>query len=173
MYFLKLSPGPVPKEDFERRLLHGDLSDAALEQLLTLAQEVFLPLLCNPKNQAGWPEVVKREVVDNMYKFSSSATVTMGLTKGQTVLPVPPVSVRPDEAPSRGSDGSAWSDSRSGIAPGRLATGGAAAAAAVQRDVDLVHVMEAAVVTWTRQIKGVMRTEPDQACALCGLARSL
>jgi thiamine kinase-like enzyme len=27
VYFLKLQPGPLPKEDFEKRLVHGDLSE--------------------------------------------------------------------------------------------------------------------------------------------------
>ena len=174
-YFLKLQPGPVPKDDFEKRLLHGDVSEATLEQLFTAVQEVFVPLLCNPKNQVGWPEVVTREVVDNMHKFSAAACATVGLTKGQTVLPVPPVTLPPDEPPrKRSSDGSVLQDGRSSsiflptslsvssVASASAAGAAAAAAAATQRDLELIHIMEAAVVTWTRQIKGVLRTDADQ-----------
>jgi dynein heavy chain len=161
----------VPAEDFEKRLLHGAVSEAVLEQLFTAAAEVFVPLLCNPKNQVGWPEVVTREVVDNMHKFSAAACASVGLTKGQTILPVPPVSLPADEPRKRSSDGATLLPASLSVSSIGSASASAAAAAsgtaavasaALQRDLELIHIMEAAVVTWTRQIKGVLRTEPDQ-----------
>ncbi len=182
--------------------MHGDLGEAALEQLSLLAQEVFLPLLCNPHNQAGWPEMVTREVMDNMYKFSASACITVGLTKGQTLLPVPPVGKKPSRSnkTSYDTDRSTGDSVRpSGIGALQGAAGGghrfghlAAAAhashlmsshtshasmpatpgglqslvgtpAVAQHDLEMIHVVESSVVLWTRQIKNVLRTEPDQA----------
>jgi dynein heavy chain len=213
VYFLKVAPGPLPKEEFEKKIVHGDLCESALEQLSLLAQEVFLPMLCNPHNQAGWPEMVTREVMDNLYKFSASACVTVGLSKGQTLLPVPPVgkskpksnkpshdgdrSIRPSAADSSRGSGISMVQPRetlSGGTPGaqhKLGFGhglGAAAHAAAlltgshsilghtlpsfaegggafipQQDLDMIHVVESAVVLWTHQIKNVLRTEPDQA----------
>ena len=199
VYFLKVAPGPLPKEDFDKRIVHGDLSEAALEQLSLLAQEVFLPLLCNPSNQAGWPEMVTREVMDNVYKFSASAAVTVGLTKGQTLLPVPPVGkskapksnkssfdgaaagARPSLDSSRASNINGPQPSQAGH---RFATLAGAAHASVlaashsqasvlaaaagpavisQQDMDMIHIVESAVVLWTHQIKNVLRMEPDQA----------
>jgi dynein heavy chain len=34
-----------------------------------VAQEVFLPVITNPRNQHGWPEVITKEVMENMHKF--------------------------------------------------------------------------------------------------------
>lgn len=156
MYFLKTAPGSIAKDaNVGARVSHGDLSDAALQQLSLLATEVFIPLLCNPANQAGWPEVVSREVVDTIYRFSSAAAVTVGLTKGQTLLPVPPVS----EASAEEEDGLPRFDPNSP----RTSVVINAATERTQRDLELIHVVEAAVVTWTKQIKNVLRTSPDDA----------
>jgi hypothetical protein len=210
VYFLKVSPGPLPKEDFEKKVVHGDLGEAALEQLSLLAQEVFIPLLCNPHNQAGWPEMVTREVMDNMYKFSASACVTVGLAKGQTVLPVPPVGKTKTPKSWLGSAKSSYDGDTRGVRPsadvstrpsgiaglvpavtqqahhnavlhkfsttaalshaatllGHHAAAPASAGGAApisQHDLDMIHVVESAVVLWTHQIKNVLRTEPDQA----------
>ena len=69
-----------------------------------LAREVFLPMLTNPRNQVGWPEVITREVVENLHKFIANVYVTIGQTKGKTLLPLPPDD---DAKPSTSS--SAWS----------------------------------------------------------------
>lgn len=48
--------------------------------------QVFLPILTNPRNQAGWPEVIAHEVMDNMHKFVANVYVTIGQTQ---VRPAP------------------------------------------------------------------------------------
>ena len=115
-----------------RQVLYGDLSDIPLEQLSAIAQEVYLPLLSNPRNQDGWPEVVTKEVLENLHKFIANVYVTIGQTKGKTLLPLPPA------------EGSEAGDK-------------------AMRDKDRIHVLESAVVTWTRQIKNVLKIEPDEA----------
>lgn len=112
-------------------MLYGDLGDIPLEQLSAVAQEVYLPLLSNPRNQDGWPEVVTKEVLENMHKFIANVYVTIGQTKGKTLLPLPPA-----DGPDTGDK--------------------------TMRDKDRIHVLESAVVTWTRQIKNVLKIEPDQ-----------
>lgn len=57
-------PHPYPCQ-----VLHGELTEAPLETLSAVAQGVFLPLLSCPQNQEGWPDVVAREVTENMHKF--------------------------------------------------------------------------------------------------------
>ena len=121
-------------------MLYGDLSDVPLEQLSAIAQEVYLPLLTNPRNQDGWPEVVTKEVLENLHKFIANVYVTIGQTKGKTLLPLPPA-----EGPDSGDK--------------------------AMRDKDRIHVLESAVVTWTRQIKNVLKIEPDEARARAPAAR--
>ena len=62
--------------------------------------------------------------------------VTLGQTKGQTLLPLPP------------SDG--------------------AQEEVVLQDKDKIHILESAVVTWTRQIKQVLKADPEAAFKVSG-----
>ena len=118
----------------DAQVIYGDFGDVPLEHLSVLAQEVFLPMLTNPRNQVGWPEVITKEVVENLHKFIANVYVTIGQTKGKTLLPLPPSA----------SDG-----------PGQEGAG--------TSDKDQIHVLESAIVTWTRQIKGVLKTDPEAA----------
>jgi dynein heavy chain len=49
--------------------MFGDFGELPLENLSAISQEVFLPMMCNPLNQEGWPEVISKEVTDNFHKF--------------------------------------------------------------------------------------------------------
>ena len=61
------------------------------EHLELLANEVFLPILSNPQNQAKWGEVPTREIMDKFHNFLSSTTILCGQIKGETRLPMPPI----------------------------------------------------------------------------------
>lgn len=61
------------------------------EHLELLANEVFLPVLSNPQNQAKWGEVPTREIMDKFHNFLSSTTILCGQIKGETRLPMPPI----------------------------------------------------------------------------------
>ena len=88
--FLKLNPVALTPNNVNQEVIYGDFGDVPLEHLSVLAQEVFLPMLCNPRNQVGWPEVITKEVVENLHKFIANVYVTIGQTKGKTLLPLPP-----------------------------------------------------------------------------------
>ena len=60
------------------QIMMGDFQELPLENLSTLSQEVYLPLICNPENQEGWPEVITKEVTDNFHKFIANSTHTVG-----------------------------------------------------------------------------------------------
>ena len=51
------------------------------EHLELLANEIFLPVLSNPQNQAKWGEVPTREIVDKFHNFLSSTTILCGQIK--------------------------------------------------------------------------------------------
>jgi dynein heavy chain len=116
-------------KDIEKQVITGDFSAMPLEQLLVVAQEVYLPLIANPFNQEGWPDVISKDVVENYHRFLANLFVTIGLTKGKTLLPLPP-------SDSGGDDKGA-------------------------KEKERVHSLESAVVTWTRQIKNVLKTDPE------------
>lgn len=64
-----------------------------LEDLSNLAQDVYMPMLCNTRNQEGWPEVISLEVMESLNNFVSITQVVVGSTKGNTILPLPPLDV--------------------------------------------------------------------------------
>ena len=135
VYFLKLRSVALTAENIGDEAVSGDLlpgswDGAALEHMYRACQEVFLPLLANPNNQQGWPEVIVREVIDSFHKLVAGVYVTIGQIQGKTLLPLPPVELSSVDRASK--------------------------------DKERVHVLETAVVTWTRQIKNVLKLDPEQ-----------
>eukprot|EP00854_Cymbomonas_tetramitiformis_P002137 gene2137-2836_t len=135
VYFLKVNAGvELAVDNMDSEVVFGEFSEAPLEFLSASMQEVYLPLLCHHRNQEGWPEVICKEVTDNAHKCIANVYVTVGQTKGKTLLPLPP--------------------SEGGADPGGKPNA---------RDKKQIHVLESAVVTWTRQIKNVLKTDPEGA----------
>ena len=65
--------------------------------------------------------------------FTAAAVfVTIGQVKGQTLLPLPPSDITPQEP-------------------------------VVLHDKDKIHILEGAVITWTRQIKDVLKADSESA----------
>jgi dynein heavy chain len=56
-------------QHYVAQVAHGDLTEAPLETLSAVAQHVFLPLLTTSSNQEGWPDVVAKEVSENLHRF--------------------------------------------------------------------------------------------------------
>ncbi|KAI9353687.1 dynein heavy chain and region D6 of dynein motor-domain-containing protein [Obelidium mucronatum] len=87
IYFLKKNLGQ-PVTDMSE-LTIGDLSANPLEFLSTLLEEVYLPLLSNPKNLEAWPEVVANDVLRHFHQLNGAVFVISGKSKGKTMLPLP------------------------------------------------------------------------------------
>lgn len=71
-----------------------------LEHLDLLSNEVFLPILSNPNNQAKWGKVPAREISERFHSFLCSAAVVCGQIKVETRKPMPPVDL--NSGPSTG-----------------------------------------------------------------------
>ena len=65
--FLKLTETELSPDNVDQTVIYGDFGDVPLEHLSVLANEVFLPMITNPANQVGWPEVITKEVVENLH----------------------------------------------------------------------------------------------------------
>eukprot|EP00879_Flechtneria_rotunda_P005416 GHRR01005708.1.p1 GENE.GHRR01005708.1~~GHRR01005708.1.p1 ORF type:complete len:1495 (+),score=578.36 GHRR01005708.1:300-4784(+) len=89
VYFIKTSPAKLDNDSIKKLVAHGELTEAPLETLSAVAHNVFLPLLTTSSNQEGWPDVVAKEVSENLHKFVAQVNVSIGEAKGQTVLPLP------------------------------------------------------------------------------------
>ncbi|DBB00313.1 TPA: Dynein beta chain, flagellar outer arm [Trebouxia sp. C0004] len=132
VYFIKNQKTSLNAENIKKNVTYGDFAESPLETLSTLSQEVILPVLSNPMNRSGWPDVVSKEVTENLHKFIANVFVTIGQVKGQTLLPLPPSDVAPQEP-------------------------------VVLHDKDKIHILEGAVITWTRQIKDVLKADSESA----------
>jgi dynein heavy chain len=87
-------------------------------------EEVYSPLLRHPANSVGWGEVNTRNINESIMKLTSDVSIVLGQTKGTTTLPLPPMQDEDED----------------GETPG-------------QQSKDSIHVLEGAVITWSKQIK--------------------
>jgi len=120
----------VTLEEMGMKVSVTEMSADAIRQLMAVSKEVYFPLLTNPGNQEGWPEVIAKELTENLHRFLAQTFVTMGHINGETLLPLPPEDVYSSMEKN-------------------------------QHDKDSVHVLETAVIAWTRQIKDILRQEPE------------
>ncbi|XP_059610636.1 dynein beta chain, ciliary isoform X2 [Phlebotomus argentipes] len=89
VYFIKKYPQEVPRENCQDMLIVGDLATRTIDQLSTLVDEIFVPLLSNPQNHKGWPEMVAQDVQKHVHSLKSTVYQVKGQVSGQTVLPMP------------------------------------------------------------------------------------
>jgi dynein heavy chain len=130
--------------NIEDIVLLNDLHTTFMDQLNVLSSQVYFPLITNSQNQEGWPEVISKEITENFHRFLANTYITIGRTIGKTLLPLPPEERGP------------------GIPdPGQVPAGSLEKTTGHPKDKDGVHILENAVVTWTRQIKNVLRQEPE------------
>ncbi|GBF97683.1 flagellar outer dynein arm heavy chain beta [Raphidocelis subcapitata] len=159
VYFVKKSAVKLENDTIGKEVLHGELTDAPLETLAAVAQSVFLPLLSSAQNQEGWPDVVAREVTENVHNFVANVKVSIGESKGQTLLPLPaadPGAIAAVAAAAAAAAAAPAAPAEPGSPPPRPRPGHLPLA-----DAEKVHILEAAVVTWTKQIKKVLLADSD------------
>lgn len=130
LYFLKLQPGAVSKQDYLNEITVGDMSGEPLVHMAKTMQEVYLPLLSNPSNQEAWSEMVTKDVMERMQNMLAALQITRGQCKGEVYLPLPP-------------EKDISSESKFG------------------NPKDRVHVLEGCLITWTKQIKNVLKQDPE------------
>ncbi|GIQ80006.1 dynein heavy chain [Kipferlia bialata] len=116
-------------------LVYGDLSAKPMEQLAAMISEVYLPMLKDRTISGAWPEVLTQDIIRQTERFNSVVFVTRGHMDGKTLLPVPSDTSMLDSITSAG----------------HLTKGMK----------DTVHEVEGVVIQWTRQIKGVMASLPE------------
>jgi dynein heavy chain len=130
IYFLKQRNFRVESDGSLKGILVGDIHPDMLENLSTVSHEVLFPVLLAGK--AKDPQVMNKDMQEVFHRFLSQIYLTVGQTQGKTLLPLPPR----DPSFVDGQDNRQF------------------------RDKERVHVLESCVVTWTQQIKNVLRHEP-------------
>ena len=90
--FIK-SFGTVSESELSQKIAIMDLHPDILRHFLGISRDVFFPILTNPGNQQGWPDVIAKDLTENFHKFLASTNVILGHINGKTVLPLPPEEV--------------------------------------------------------------------------------
>ena len=85
-------------EDIKSDVCLCECTEDILQNLSLVAHEVFFPLLANPANRAGWSGPTAKDVMMKVSAFLSSVTITVGQSKGQTLLPLPAPEAFDEEA---------------------------------------------------------------------------
>lgn len=65
------------------------MSPRPIDDLSTIVDEFMLPVLSNPLNQEGWPDVVKKDVEYHIQEFRNIIAEVKGNISNQTILPMP------------------------------------------------------------------------------------
>ncbi|XP_034948410.1 dynein beta chain, ciliary-like [Chelonus insularis] len=88
-YFVRRNQVNITEANYREVLIPGDMSSNSIEELATLIEEAYLPLLTNPQNQQNWPEVIAEDVEKYIHELRSSICQLKGRMMGQTLLPMP------------------------------------------------------------------------------------
>jgi dynein heavy chain, axonemal len=135
----------------------SELAAEPLEQLEFLV-DAYLPILSNERNQAGWGDAASKAVLEKFYALSANVHIMSGSALGRTVLPVPAADAM------GGGGGGTKADAKKGGGGGDPANKKGAASTSKAR----VAILEGAVITWTKQIRAVLKLNPEEAMEKAG-----
>ncbi|XP_064650622.1 uncharacterized protein LOC135502065 isoform X3 [Lineus longissimus] len=131
IFFLKTGNGTkLTKDNMSDEVYYMDCSESTLQHIDLLTREVFLPMLCVDQNVAINAGVNSDKLMDILHRLMGTVETTEGHLKGEIVLSLPSIEVL------------------------------AEAADAVNRRVAVLHVLESTVISWIKQIKGVLKHDP-------------
>lgn len=120
---LRVGKEPLTEETVRSDIIFVEMTNNLLEHMYMFCNEILGPVMQNPDNQAGWSDLVTKDLMDRFNNFVAQNYVMIGLSKGRTLLPLPNKKIM-------NSDGS---------------------------EKDKAHVFEGCIVTWTKQIKNVLK----------------
>ena len=136
LYFVKPKLGKVDATQFTEQVIVGDVSAELLDHLGGLLDNVYSPLANNLTPASGCSQLVAKEVTEQLQRYSSDLQILTGQLKGETSLPLPPMT-------------ESMVDEKSELI--------------VSRDKEKVHVMEGCLITWTKQIRAILMLDPETA----------
>jgi len=86
---IKVHKTVINEENFGREIAFIEIYKSPLECLSNVAQEGFFPILSNADNQAGWSELVSKDLMEKLNAYLSQLYVVIGQVAGKTQLPLP------------------------------------------------------------------------------------
>ena len=133
-YIVKLSKTQVSEKNLNKELVYGDITNNPLQHMASLAQRVYHPIVGRKHTTEVWSEVVAKEVREHFETFVANVQITQGHVEGMTCLPLPNSDVAKSEVDADGSE------------PDKFRQ---------------IHALEGALITWTKQIKNVLKQDPE------------
>lgn len=131
--FMKVDQDPANQEPLRPNELPDfvsmEVGNNPLDLLYALSNEIFTPILHNPKNQEGWTELISKDLMEKFNNYLAQIYLTLGQINGKTQLPLPPRKIMHSDKIS---------------------------------DKDKAHIFENSIITWSKQIRKVLETEPEQ-----------
>ncbi|XP_076387377.1 dynein beta chain, ciliary-like [Megachile rotundata] len=88
-YFIKRKSEKITENNFRQILIPGDMAPNPIEELAVLVEDAYVPILSNPRNHVGWPEVVRKDTTKQVYDLRSLIWQVKGKITGQSLLPLP------------------------------------------------------------------------------------
>lgn len=70
-------------------MLCGDVSSNTVECLSALVDEVVYPLLSSTFNRQDWPEVIIKDIDNQMQSIRNNIAEVKGTLVNKTILPIP------------------------------------------------------------------------------------
>ncbi|GBG27447.1 Dynein heavy chain 17, axonemal [Hondaea fermentalgiana] len=137
LYFLKQGAHELSETcDMDAEVSMGELSSEPLAHMEKAIQCVYMPLLAGATGaqEGSWGDVTSKDIVDKLHGFLATVSITLGQTQGETCLPLPLTET-----------GASASGSSHVPTPSK----------------DKIHLLEGAVITWTKQIKNVLKMDPE------------
>lgn len=135
-FMVKLSKGQISENRIAEEIIYGDMSSDPLEHMASLTQKIFQPLVKSKEVGQNWSEGIAKEVRDYFDTFVANIQITQGHIRGVTCLPLP----------SAGSKGESLEDFDFLDQQSQQAQ---------------IHALEGAIITWTKQIKNVLKQDPE------------
>jgi dynein heavy chain len=92
-FVLKTKEAKIDEKDLSllfNQIVVGDLNSALLEGMHGVMRNVYLPIISNPRNTQGWPEVAMKAFADKYHHTLAAVVVAIGQTRGKTLLALPP-----------------------------------------------------------------------------------
>ncbi|NXU59271.1 DYH17 protein, partial [Turnix velox] len=89
IYFVKKKKENITRENCRAALLVGEIGPSPVEQLVTVVEEIMLPLLLSEDNMEGWPGVVVEDIARQAHGLKSEVFIMGGKIQGKPVLPLP------------------------------------------------------------------------------------
>eukprot|EP01052_Picozoa_sp_SAG31_P036878 SAG31_NODE_4666_length_3053_cov_1.294177_1_plen_415_part_01 len=99
-----------------------------MQNFEALSNDVLQPLVTKNCIAGSWPEMISKEIQQNMQKMLDNMTITIGESQGTTMLPLPPEGGRDASLDEK----------------------------------EYVYLLETSVITWSRQIKEILKADPEQ-----------